>query len=170
MEHIKIGKKFTCAGMGFDSDALNEIIEETPKGETPILNILALVASVKAEANRLDPSKTSNRFIGQFEVTNLINGETGMFAEAFFPGVADSYVLGFKDGKEGSVALAFTLTVEKDNAKNSAQGYKFGMTALVNKQAEADPFKAYRGLMPGVKKALPASAASTDKPKGGKGK
>lgn len=167
MEQTKIGKKLTVATMGFDSDTLSEIVEENPKGETQILNVLALVTDSKVEVSRLDPTKTNTRFIGQFEFTNLLTGEVGVSAEAFFPAVAESYVAGFKGSSEGAVRVAFTLTVEKDNAKNSAQGYKFGMLALVDKSADADPFKAMRDLLPKPKtaqKALPAG----EKPKGGK--
>lgn len=147
MEQIKIGKKLTLGDMGFDSDTLAAIVEDSP-GETPILNVMALVSGVKVETNRIDPTKTSNRFLGQFEGVNLLTGQTGIFAEAFFPGVVDSYVSGIKGSVEGAATLAFTVTVMKDEAKNSAQGYKFGMLALVNKTAEADPFQAFRAHLP----------------------
>lgn len=164
MEQVKIGKKLTVAGMGFDSDTLQDLVEQNPK-ETKILNVLALVTNLKVEPSRLDPTKTNTRFIGQFEATNLLTGEPGLFAEAFFPGVAESYVAGFKGGMDGAVSLGFTITVEKDNAKNSAQGYKFGVIALVNKDADADPFKAFRNLLP-----APASAKASTGAAGGKKK
>lgn len=159
MEQLKIGKKFTVAGMGFNSDELKEIVAENPKSETALLNVYALVSAVKVETNRIDSTKTSNRFIGQFEVTNVVNGETGVFAEAFFPGVIDSYVSGIKGTTEGNAVMAFTITVEKDLTKNSAQGYKFGLLALVNKSEEADPFKSFRGLLTAPKTAAKAIAA-----------
>lgn len=165
MEQIKIGKKLTMADMGFDSDTLAAIVEENP-GETPILNVMALVSGVKVEQSRIDPTKTQNRFLGQFEGTNLLTGQTGVFAEAFFPGVADAYVGGHKGSTEGAVTLAFTITVMKDEAKNSAQGYKFGMLALVNKTEEADPFKAFRAHLPAptvAQKALPAASGKGKK-------
>lgn len=168
MEQLKIGKKFSVAVMGFESGLLKEIVAENPKGETALLNVYAMVSAVKVETNRIDPTKTSNRYIGQFEVTNVLNGETGVFAEAFFPGVIDSYVSGIKGTTEGNAVMAFTITVEKDLTKNSAQGYKFGLLALVNKSEEADPFKAFRGLLTAPKVVAKAIAPPADKGKGKK--
>lgn len=149
MEATAIGKKFTLKGFGFDNETLKEIVA-TNKGETPILNVLALVTGKKVEPSRLDPSKTNTRFLGQFEATNVMTGETGTFPEAFFPGVAESFLSGVKDSNEGSAIVPFILTVMKDDTKNSAQGYKFGVKAFVDKKGDADPFKNYRNLLPPV--------------------
>lgn len=158
-EAVRIARKFTTRGMGMDSDALQEIVADA-KGEVDIFNVLALVSGYKVETNTKDPSKTSKRFSGQFEIQNAITGEIGNFPEAYFPGVAEAYAAGLKDAAgEGSAVIPFIITVMRDDSKNSAQGYKFGVKGFVDKSAEgADPFKGIRKFLPKVelKKALPA--------------
>ena len=157
-EATSIAKKFTTRSLGFDSEACKELVR-TSKGEVEIFNVLALISGKKVEPNRIDPSKTSTRFFGQFEVVNRLTGEQGMFPEAYFPGVVESYVSAMKDGAgEGNAILPFIITVMKDDTKNSAQGYKFGVKAFVQKAGDADPFKGVRDLLPKVepKKALAA--------------
>lgn len=150
MEAVAIARKFTMKALGLDNEALKEIVANN-KGEVEIFNVLALVASKKVEPNRKDPTKTSIRFFGQFDVTNRITGEAGVFPEGYFPGVCESFLSSQKDAAgEGAVRVPFVITIKKDLTPNSAQGYIFGCKAYVDKEAGADPFADIRDVLPKV--------------------
>ncbi len=165
MEAVAIARKFTTKALGLDNEALKEIVN-TQKGEIEIFNVLALVASKKVEPNRKDPTKTSIRFFGQFEVTNRLTGESGVFPEAYMPGVCESFLSSQKDAAgEGTPVIAFVVTIKKDTAKDSAQGYIFGCKAYIDKETGTDPFASVRDVLPEVKpmKALAAPAGKGKK-------
>lgn len=165
MTAVAIARKFTTKALGLDGEALKEIVA-TKKGEIEIFNVLALVASKKQEPNRKDPTKTSIRFFGQFDVTNRLTGEAGVFPEAYFPGVCESFLAGQKDAAgEGSARVPFVITVKQDLTPNSAQGYVFGCKAYVDKENGIDPFADIRDVLPKVTpmKALPAEEVKKGK-------
>jgi len=150
MESTIIQKKLTLQAMGFDKASLKKLVTENPKSQN-IANILACVVDKKVEASRLDPTKTNTRFIGTFEGVNLITGEEFHSSEAFFPGVAESFMTsimgnGAFDGSKAAVT-GFSITVQADTAPNSAMGYKFGVVAVADK-TKSDPFKELRLALP----------------------
>lgn len=152
METQTIQRKWTTKTGGLDKPALQEIIKENKtKKPVPIYFIMAMVSSVKEEQNKLNSAVMNFRFKGNFEVKNLITGEVSLANEAYFPGAAETHAKNAYDdmvrrGGEAQ-AFAFTLTVEKDTHPNSATGYKFGLDALVNKEA-GDVFENLRKLLP----------------------
>lgn len=149
-ETVSVAKKFSIRDLGFDEATLKEIVTKHPK-EQAIVNVLAFVSSVKVEPSRKDPSKTNVRFIGQFENVSLETGEEISSAESYFPGVCEGWLKGMFDGADGAVRVAFQVTVMKDTGPKPVTGYKFGLKTLVNKGADADPFKDLRNLLPATK-------------------
>lgn len=154
MEQVEFAKKFTTRDIGFDIPALKEVVKVASGKPTEIVTVLALLTDKKTEQNRRDPSKTSVRFFGQFECTNLLTGEKMYASEAYFPGAGESFMASLldatkgEDGKYGSARTAVVITVQADKTPNSAQGYKFGCKPFVDKSEATDIFKEYRNLLP----------------------
>ncbi len=147
-------KAVTMGKMGYEKKALQEFVKTNPK-ETAIAEVLAFVTGYKIEPNKKDPSKTSIRFEGMFQVTDRLTGEEFNAAQAFFPGPAEPYLKTLKDSvTEGGVRVAFMVTVKKDPNEDSLTGYMFGMKAMVSKDAATDPFAELRGAFPERPKAL----------------
>ncbi len=142
MENMNVLKKFTTAAIGLDKASLQEIVK-TAKKPVAIVQVLALITRVKEEKSTKKADKIDYRFGGQFEAVNLLTKETFHAVEAYFPGAAEQHAMNAYQSavqNQGEAqAIAFTITVEKDPTPNSATGYKFGLQALVNKEAN-DPF------------------------------
>lgn len=160
IKETNIVKFFSMEKTSLDSKkARQEHVRQNPK-EHAVLNVLAFVTTHKVEVNKKDPSKTSIRFVGQFEVTDFLTGEVVHAGEAFFPGPAESFLHGLIAGSEGgAVRLAFQVTIAEDTKDDSLTGYKFGMKLFTNKDAQQDPFLELRESLPALQLEAPKAAA-----------
>lgn len=148
METVSIVKGFNLAKVGLAKVDIVELVKRNPR-EQALCDVLAFATSFEVKSNAKDPSKSSIKFNGQFEIQNRISRETVNASSAFFPGPAEPFIKGLLDGTEGGgVRLAFQITVMADKAPDSITGYKFGMKLLTNKNDANDPFKEIRGHFP----------------------
>lgn len=143
-ETFDVKSKLTTGSMGLDAATLKDVVKGSKGKPVAIALILAQVNEMKEQPNRLDPSKTDTKFLGQFEGTNLLTGEVSRSGAMYLPGAASDYL---KGQGAGGGAVAFQLTVEEDKRANSSQGYKFGVKAIAEK-AVNDPFAALRAALP----------------------
>ncbi len=156
-----IVKYFSMEKTSLDSKKARQEYVRVNSKETPVLDVLAFVTGHKVEVNKKDPAKTSIRFSGQFEIVDRLTGETVHSGEAFFPGPAESFLMGLIQGNEGGgVRLAFQVTIAVDNKPDSLTGYKFGMKLFANKETQQDPFLELRGNLPPLQLAKPAGKAA----------
>lgn len=143
-ETFNVVGKLTTGTLGLDPSTLKDAVKASKGKPAPVALILAQVNEMKDAPNRLDPSKTDTKFLGNFEGTNLLTGEVMRSGAMYLPGAASDYL---KGQGAGGGALAFQLTVEEDKRPNSSQGYKFGVKAVAEK-ATNDPFAALRTALP----------------------
>lgn len=141
-EVFGVSSKLTTSSMGLDSSSLKAAVADAKGKPVAVATILAAVTDFKTAANKLDPSRTDVKFIGTFEGTNLLTGETFRSAAMYLPSAASDYLQGVAQNA-GDTAVAFQLTVQADTRPNSAQGYKFGVQAIGEKSS-FDPFAALR--------------------------
>ncbi len=151
MEMTTIVKGFNLAKTNLAKVDVLEIVKRNPR-EQALCDVMAFATSYEITPNKKDPSKSSVKFYGQFEVQNRINSEVTVASSAYFPGPAESFIKGLLDakaeGEGGGVRLAFQVTVMIDKAPDSITGYKFGMKLLTNKNDTNDMFKELRGQFP----------------------
>lgn len=153
METISLSKKLTMAKMGLDKNVLKPLVEQNKGKKTEIASVLALVTSCTVKPSTLNPANMDFRFGGNFEGVNMLTGDVTRAAEAYLPGPAAvwlkaAYEKAQNDVGENAVpAMAFVITVEKDNHPNSAVGYIFGVKAILGDGA-ADPFEGLRKALP----------------------
>lgn len=148
MEMTTIVKGFNLAKTNLAKVDVLELVKRNPK-EQALADVLAFATSYEVTPNKKDPTKSSIKFHGQFEVQNRVNGEVINSSSAYFPGPAESYIKGLLDGLEGGgIRIGFQVTVMIDKAPDSITGYKYGMKLLTNKNDAADPFKELRGQFP----------------------
>ncbi len=152
IENIKVAGKLSTGTLGLDRSALSAAVKGQKKA-VPVAVIYCQAASFSEKPSTLDASKTDTKFIGQFEGKNLRTDEVVRSGSLYLPGVASDYLRGVVQGANGELTLtAITLTAEVDEDKRSATGYKFGMQALADKDASADPFASLRIAIEAPKK------------------
>lgn len=154
VQATSIVKSFNLAKVSLAKVDIQEHIKRNPR-ETAIADVLAFATSYEVVQNKKDNTKSSLKFMGQFEITNRLNGEQVVASSAFFPGPAENFIKGLIDGLEGGGArLAFQITTLIDKSPDSPTGYKFGMKLYTDKATHNDPFKELRGSFPEIQKTI----------------
>lgn len=174
VQQMNFVKRWTLRDFGYSVDALREIVNENKEATHDLVTVLGLVTDMKTEVNKLDPDKTNTRFVGQFELQDLVTGKKINALQAFFPGDAEAFVEAFKGASDGAVKVAFVISVKHDKGapgKVSATGYKFSVKPFVEKGESTDIFAEFRNLLPAptVKPTEPVKEADGAAPTGGKG-
>ncbi len=152
MELTTIVKGFNLAKTNLAKVDVLELVKRNPK-EQALCDVLAFVTGYEVTPNKKDPTKSSLKFGGRFEIINRVNGEEVNASSAYFPGPAESYIKGLLDGVSedgGSIRIGFQVTVMVDKAPDSITGYKYGMKLITNKNDDNDPFKELRGKFPSL--------------------
>ncbi len=148
MEMTTIVKGFNLAKTNLAKVDVLELVKRNPK-EQALCDVLAFCTGYEITPNKKDPTKSSLKFGGRFEIMNRISGEEINASSAYFPGPAESYIKGLLDGVEGSsIRIGFQITVMVDKAPDSITGYKYGMKLMTTKNDDNDPFKELRGKFP----------------------
>ncbi len=148
MEMTTVVKGFNLAKINLAKVDILELIKRNPR-EQVLIDVLAYATGYEMGPNKKDPTKSSFKFAGQFEIQSRVSGEVVNASTAYFPGPAEPFIKGMLDGNEGGgIRLGFQVTVMIDKSPDSITGYKFGMKVLTNKNDANDPFKELRGQFP----------------------
>lgn len=154
LETVNVAAKLTMNTLGWPASELEGLVKPGDKPKV-IAQVFCMISGMKEKPSRFDATTPDTQFLGQFEGVNEETGDTVRAGSAYFPKAVAQWLKGLyseaaeaakKDG-ESEVklpAMRFEITVQHDPHPNSAQGYKFGCRALVEKKV--DPFAELRKL------------------------
>jgi len=165
MSQTQMARRLTLGILGLNKETITNLLANKKEGEVArIAFMLGKVDGYKVAANKLDPTKSDVKFLGEFEGHNMLTGEVVVSAACYLPGGADEMIQVASDKSEGAVEFAFAISVKKSAA--SAVGYVF-QVAAASEPRENDPLQALRERL-GVSApapALPAPEATETKSK-----
>jgi len=104
-----------------------------------------------ASVNEEERESDWKAFVGQFEAVNLDTGEVFQSGKCFLPDFAANIVAGQFDAEISNVEFAFTVQAQADT--QSATGYTYSVTPLLNTSPANDALASLRAQAQG--KALP---------------
>lgn len=131
---ISFLKKITTAGIGLNVTVLEAVVKGKGDTYTPVARVYGSITG--SEAGKDTGLGPYTVFHGEFEAENMTDGQKYRATRMILPGIAETPLLSIVDGEGSRVKFALELTVNENRSKLGGVKYRFGVTPLMDMNAE----------------------------------